>query len=128
MNRRQFVLGLAASTMALVGTAHAKTGRVEKLIVLKGTGKGKARYRVDPNNKRSFSVEVEKLKALSGQSLSVSVVSNGNTQSVGSISVSTLGKGKIEVKTELGQNVPAIVAGDRVVVMQGEATLLTGTF
>jgi len=129
MNRRQFVLGLAAGSLALTGIAHAKAGRVEKLIVLQGSGKGKARYRVDPGNKRSLAVEVEKLKPLAGQTLTVVVISGANTITLGTIRVSALGAGKIERKTELGHTVPSIVPGDIVQVRNaGGEAIQSGTF
>lgn len=129
MNRRQFVLGLAAGSLALTGTANAKSGRIEKLIVLRGTGKGKARYRVDPNNKRSLAVEVEKLKPLAGQILTVSVISQANIVTLGTIRLSALGAGKIERKTELGHTVPSIIPGDIVQVQNAGGTVIqSGTF
>lgn len=128
MNRRQFVLGLAASSLALTGIAHAKAGRIEKLIALQGSGKGKARYRIDPPNKRSLSVEVEKLKPLAGRTLTVVVISGSNTTTLGSIRISALGTGKIERKTELGHTVPSIVAGDVVQVRNGDTVVQSGTF
>ena len=128
MNRRQFVLGLAASSLALTGIAHAKAGRIETLIALQGSGKGKARYRIDPPNKRSLSVEVEKLKPLAGKNLTVVVISGANTITLGTIRISALGAGKIERKTELGHTVPSIVAGDVVQVRNGDTVVQSGTF
>lgn len=128
MNRRQFVLGLAASSLALTGIAHAKAGRIEKLIALQGSGKGKARYRIDPPNKRSLSVEVEKLKPLAGRTLTVVVISGANTITLGTIRISALGAGKIERKTELGHTVPSIVGGEVVEVRNGDTVVQSGTF
>ncbi len=89
---------------------------------------GKARYRVDPPSKRSLSVEVEKLKPLAGQTLTVFVISGANTVTLGTIRISALGAGKIERKTELGHSVPSIVQGDIVQVRNGDTVVQSGTF
>jgi hypothetical protein len=129
MNRRLFMSVVGAGAVALgVGIAEAKPGRVEKLIVLKGTGKGKARYRVDPSNKRNFMVEVENLKALKGQTLKVSVTSGPTTTQVGTITISALGAGKLELESQRGQSVPNILAGDKVSVSSDTTLVLSGTF
>lgn len=128
MIRRHFLLGMVATLLAVAAKAEARTGRIEKLINLTGTGKGKARYRIDPGNKRSLSVEVQQLKSLAGQTLSVNVLMGGSQLTVASMLISSLGTGKIELQTEQGQSVPGIQPGAIVAVMLGANTILSGTF
>ena len=130
MYRRFFLSVLGAGISSAVAmSVHAKSGRVERLITLTGTGKGKARYRVDSPTKRKFMVEVENLKSLNGQALTVSLTSGGTTTSLGTIIVSALGTGKLELESQRGPGVPNVQVGDKVSVTTDTATLvLSGTF
>ncbi|RLS51435.1 MAG: hypothetical protein DWH91_19275 [Planctomycetota bacterium] len=112
MNRRSFLTVTAAALLAASTQVQAKSGRVEQIIALTGSGKGKARYRVDSPTKRTFTVEVEKLRSLAGQTLNVIVISGATTTQVTSLRISSYGTGKVERKTERGHSVPMIVAGD----------------
>ena len=131
MDRRLFLSVVGAGLAAFgVSVAEAKAGRAEKIITLTGTGKGKARYRVDSPTKRSFSVEVENLRRFKGQILTISLTTAaGSTTVLGTITVSPLGTGKLELETQRGQQVPNVQAGDKVTVTtEGGVLLLSGTF
>jgi len=86
--------------------------------------KGSARSRVR-TDKQDIEVEVQGLKGLSGSVLGVTV---GDTV-IGSFTVSTLGKGKLELSTENGDVVPAIGPGTLIgVVTDTGAIVFAGSF
>ena len=106
-----FIATLAFTSLALAPVAQAK-GNVVK-IALKGSAqfpkaKGSAKYKVD-GSEREFQVEVENVKALAGKSLNVFV----NGKKIGSLKVSNLGAGKLNLNTNRGNKVPTIKAGAR---------------
>lgn len=130
MKKQQFsvlVIGLFMSFLLLnafmvVPAAEAKGTEIRTR--LNGSGQypnanGKAKYKVDGVN-REFQVELEDAKQLAGKQ--VDVFANGSK--VGSFRVSTLGAGRLNRSTELGQRVPRIQSGSVVQIKTRAGVLI----
>jgi hypothetical protein len=88
------------------------------------SAKGKAKYR-DRGDEQEFQVEVEKIRSLSGQT--VTIVVDG--VAVGTAKVSISGKARYEVNSDRGGNVPVIEPGSTVVVRTAaEVVIVSGHF
>lgn len=86
--------------------------------------KGKAVYKVN-GAEREFQVEVENIKKLAGQSVTILV----NGAQVGSATVNALGEARLELNTNLGNTVPSIKTGDKVQVKSAAGKLIaSGNF
>jgi hypothetical protein len=117
-----FVASLVFTSLALAPAAQAKSTDIR--ISLKGSAqfpnaKGTAKYR-DRGGEREFQVEVENVKVLAGKTLNVFV----NGTKVGSLKVSTLGAGSLNLNSTRGNNVPAIRAGSKVQVKTSAGVLV----
>lgn len=124
MDRRIF-LNLSAIALMLVGGSTLIAADGELRILLTGTGgKGTAKYKVK-KNAREFQVEAEKLKVAAGTVLAVMV--DGNL--AGSMTVSATKAARLNLSTQLKQQVPVIATGSTVTVVGPDgAILLSGKF
>lgn len=85
---------------------------------------GKAKYQ-DRGGEQEFQVEIEDVRSLRGKTLGVFV--GGNR--VGGARVNSLGEGRLELNSDLGQNVPTVNKGTRVQVKTAAGTLVvSGSF
>jgi hypothetical protein len=85
---------------------------------------GKAVYKVN-GAEREFQVEVDNVKRLAGQSVTISV----NGVQVGSATVNSLGTAHLNLNTNLGNAVPFIKTGDQVQAKSAAGKLIaSGTF
>src|SRR4029078_2196232 len=69
-------------------------------------------------------VRVRQINLPPGTVLSVVI----NRTEVGTFVLGSNGEGRLELRTDRGQTVPAVAAGDSIRIRQGSATLLSGTF
>jgi hypothetical protein len=134
-SRRAIAAALAAAcALALSAAALADgSGSQETRIVaaLSGapvggsTPKGAAEFRERADGRRSLEVEVEHLNLPAGTVLDALV----DGQAIGTITLDSLGAGRIELETENGQTFPLVNSRTRVVVAnQAGATIVAGAF
>ena len=123
----------SGSTNSVSNASSGKKGGGKKISEVKikliaaqnfAGAKGSARSRVR-TDKQDLEVEIQGVKRLAGSVLGVTI---GDTV-VGTITIDSLGRGKLELSTENGDIVPAIPAGTLVgVVTDTGAIVLAGTF
>jgi|GEM_PF-1289605 len=118
-----FIASLLLSSFAFAPAAMAK-GKTATKIRLAGSeffpnGKGSAKIKI-VKAKSEFQVEVEHVKSLAGQTLSVFV----DGSQVGTIHVNGLGKGKLTLKSQRGDTVPTIQAGTTVEIKTDAGVLV----
>jgi predicted PilT family ATPase len=88
------------------------------------TATGTAQYQSQPGQ-RELQIEVEHLRGLAGQSLSIYV---GGSK-IGAARVNSRGVAELARNSELAQRVPSVAAGTAVAVRTSRAvTILSGTF
>lgn len=114
--------------------ASGKAGGAKRKIRLSGDAingvvpKGTAEYSVKRKKKTQqtkFEVEAEHVNLPAGTVLTVLV----NGTPVGTLTLNSLGEGKLELESNHGDTVPAIQRGDVVTVTDAEGnTLLSGRF
>ena len=93
------------------------------------TPEGSADFRMETAKNRSrLNVEVEDVNLPQGTMLQVSITHAGATSSIGTITLNGFGEGELELNSQDGATVPAIVAGDIVTVSNAGAAILTGAF
>jgi len=93
------------------------------------TPEGQADFRMDSSRNRSrLNVEVENVNLAAGTVLKVVVTLAGVPTTVGSITLNAFGAGELELNSQDGDTVPAIVAGDMIAVKNGTMTILAGVF
>jgi hypothetical protein len=115
------------ATAAAIPVALAASGK--QIVPLKPTrafpaAKGKAKFEAK-NDERQLEVEVEHVRRLKGQRVTVFV---GGTK-IGSVRVNAFGAAEIERNSERGQAVPRVAAGTKVVVRTARATaIVKGSF
>lgn len=85
---------------------------------------GDAEWQLYSNGDREIEVEVEDTNFGTGTALNAVV--DGNV--IGQIFIESDGRGKIKLKTSLGQNVPNTVDGSTVAVMNGSTVVVAGVF
>ena len=85
---------------------------------------GAAEYQVYANGHRELEVEIEDVNLSGGTSLTATV----NGTSVGQLTLDIDGRGRLKLKTEDGQIVPAVNDGDTVNVKNGSTVLVVGVF
>lgn len=127
--------------LALVVTApgvDAKSGRVERRVSITATSAGRsldisgsARTRVE-GSRQSLRVEVE-ARVATGTKFAVYVTNGGSTVKAGTITITSLGEGEIELKNFDGKRLPAGVAPvgsiTKVTIKNASGTTVaTGTF
>lgn len=88
---------------------------------------GSADFRSDTRRSR-LNVEAENVNLAAGTMLQVSVQRGTTITHVGTITLSALGEGELELNSEDGDNVPDIQKGDMVTVAHGATTILAGAF
>jgi Domain of unknown function (DUF4214) len=102
--------------------------RVESLLAGSAIGgltpKGHAKFR-SRNGESEFEVEVEKVNLAAGTVLNVLV----DNLKVGELTLAPTLEAELELKSERGANVPAVVAGSTVVITNAQGqTVLSGAF
>jgi hypothetical protein len=95
--------------------------------ILGRTPEGSADFR-SQNAQTRLSVEVENVNMAAGTKLTVAVVHGVVSTTVGTITLSSTGFGELELESQNGAMVPAVVAGDMVTVSSGATTILAGVF
>jgi len=103
--------------------------RVESLLAGSAIGgltpKGHAKFRSRVGGESEFEVEVEKVNLAAGTVLNVLV----DNLKVGELTLAPTLEAELELKSERGANVPAVVAGSTVVVTNAQGqTVLSGAF
>ena len=89
---------------------------------------GNADFRNDGQGRTRLNVEVENLNLAAGTVLNVAVVHAGVSTMIGKIRVGNGGENELELDSQNGQTVPAIVSGDMVTVANVAAVVLAGAF
>jgi hypothetical protein len=89
---------------------------------------GNADFRNDGQSRVRLSVEVENVNLTAGTVLTVSVVHAGLATVAGTIVLRSGVENELELETQRGAVVPAIVSGDMVTVSNGSAVILAGAF
>jgi uncharacterized phage protein gp47/JayE len=89
---------------------------------------GNADFRNDSQGRMRLNIEVENVNLPSGTVLTVAVVHAGVSTMVGTITVGGTGESELELESQNGAMVPAIVSGDMVTVSNGAAVILAGAF
>jgi len=120
-----FVASLLLSAFPLAQVALAKGITTRIVLVHSATypkATGAAKYTT--GSQREFQVEVDHVKVLAGKTLNVFV----DGKKVGSMLVNSLGIGHLNLDTALGNKVPLIKAGSKVVVKFGSVLVTSGTF
>ncbi|MEA2513038.1 MAG: hypothetical protein QOJ59_2525 [Thermomicrobiales bacterium] len=109
------VFVLAMALIVVAPGVEAKSSRVERRIALTATAAGRAidasghaRFRVD-GSKQSLKVEVE-ARVPAGTRFTVYVTNGGTTVKAGTITITSLGEGELELKNYDGKRLPASVA------------------
>lgn len=108
------------------GEVRLKTGLTGAAIQGKKPG-GSADFRSSANNRSRLNVEAEQVNLADGTTLTVSVTHSGTTADVGSINL-IAGHGELELNSQDGAVVPAIVSGDIVTVSNSGTAILAGVF
>ena len=126
-----FALALLATPMAW---ADGKSTEVRMKTTLSGgalngkTPSGHADFRSEAARNRSrLNVEVEHVALADGTALDVFAVHAGTSTQIGVIHLK-LGMGELELNSQDGGTVPAVTAGDMVVVNNGASPILSGVF
>ncbi len=88
---------------------------------------GNADFRNDGQGRTRLNVEVENVNLPAGTVLGVAVVHAGVSTMVGSITLGS-GENELELDSQNGATVPAVVSGDMVTVSNGAAVILAGAF
>jgi hypothetical protein len=93
------------------------------------TPEGSADFRNEPSRSRSrLDVDVEQVNLPAGTVLTVTLTHAGATTTIGSITLNAFGGGELDLNSQDGDVVPAIVAGDVITVLNGTAAVLVGSF
>ncbi len=124
------VFGLVVSTGAL----SAKDGGTRFRAKLAGpaisgqTPSGEAEFESNASKGRSsLEVEVEHVNLPAATMLDVVLVHGGVSTTVGQITLKSTGEGELELQSEDGATVPAVVKGDTVLVQNAGVGILSGT-
>ncbi len=88
---------------------------------------GNADFRMQSGRTR-LNVEVENVNLASGTMLTVSVTHAGVATVAGTITLGGSGETELELDSQNGDAVPAIVSGDMISVSNGAAVILAGAF
>jgi hypothetical protein len=119
------VLVAFAALAVAVPVVLAKSDRQIALRPAKGYpgARGSAQYQAQTGH-RELQVEVEHIRSLRGKQVLFYV----NGAKIGAARVSGLGKAGLSRNTELGQRVPQVRAGTKVVVRTSRAAVVSGSF
>ena len=88
---------------------------------------GKADVRMDPSRSQ-IDVEVEDVNLAAGTVLTVAVVHGGVSTIVGTITLSSTAENELNLESQHGDVVPAVVSGDMITVSNGATVILAGVF
>lgn len=138
-SRRGFCATLSLVVLTAISltapAASAKDGETRFRTPLAGaaiagqTPHGHADFRIESDRGRTkFNVEVEDVNLAQGVKLDVVVMSGGTATKVGVIELDADHFGELELTSQDGDHVPSIKKGDIVMVMNGNAAILTGAF
>jgi hypothetical protein len=128
---------MAAGTASMARADHdggTKTPEVRLRTRLAGaaiqgkTPEGNADFRMDDKGRTRLNVEVENVNLAAGTVLDVSIQHGATTTVAGHITLSALGFGELELNSQDGNIVPAVQAGDMVIVSNAGTAILTGVF
>ena len=92
------------------------------------TPEGNADFRSDSKGRTRLQVEVENVNLPNGTVLDVSVLHNGVPATVGHLTLRASGFGELELNSQDGNAVPAVISGDVVIVSNAGTAILSGTF
>lgn len=128
MNKRQWLKALVFSCVATIlaansATVEASGGKDVRRFANMSVGATKAKVKYEEiknNSRRKISFEFERVPA--GTALSVFA---GN-RLIGSATANNLGRGKFELDTRLGHNVPQLPAGTLIEVKRNGVTVMSG--
>jgi len=126
------IVVLAAGTASIARADHdgGKNAETRLRTRLAGaaiqgkTPEGNADFRLDARGRTRLNVEVENVNLPARTVLDVSV----HSTVVGHITLSATGFGELELNSQDGDVVPAVQAGDVVIVSNGATAILTGVF
>ncbi len=91
------------------------------------TPEGSADFRSDSKGRTRLDVEVEHVNLADGTVLTVAFVHAGVSTNVGTITLnSALPENELELDSQNGATVPALVAGDMITVSNGAVVILAG--
>ena len=141
VTRKMFLNGLAAASMlaavAMIGVptaSAAKAAGIRLRAKLTGpaigtvTPSGEAEFKANvARGTSSLEVEIEHVSLPAGTILTVVVTHAAVPKTVGTIKLKA-GENELELESQEGDVVPAVVAGDTISVLNGAATVLTGAF
>ncbi len=127
---------LAVGTAAVVRADHGGNNNNETRLRTKLAGgaiqgktpEGNAEFRMDAKGRTSFSVEVENVNLPAGTVLDVQLTHGVTLTVVGQITLNAFGEGELELRSQDGDTVPAVVKGDMVAVLNAGSPILSGTF
>jgi hypothetical protein len=92
------------------------------------TPEGKADFRMDKNRTR-LNVEVDNVNVPAGTVLTVAITHAGVTATAGMITLDSHDSGnELDLDSQHGDTVPAIVSGDMITVSNGATVILAGVF
>ncbi len=137
LRNRKLLAGASLLMLILVVPLSTASAKNPDIVHLKTKLSGAAINGVEPEgsanslvnrNVSVFTVEVEHVSLAEGTVLDVSVESAGVSTSVGQITLDAEGFGELELNSRAGDTVPAIQAGDIVVVSTAEGAILSGVF
>ena len=89
---------------------------------------GSAEFRVDSPSRSRLNVEVENVNLAPGTVLNVNLSHLGVPAVIGHITLSATGNGELELESQHGDVVPAVVSGDIVTVDNEGSPILAGVF
>ena len=92
------------------------------------TPEGNADFRSDSRGRTRLNVEVENVNLPSGTVLTVSIQHGATVLRAGTITLSAAVENELDLDSQDGDVVPAIQAGDMVIVTNAGTTILVGVF
>ena len=129
-----FLMGGVVTMRAEDGNKNGQNAQVRLRTTLSGASiqgkkpEGNADFRNDAQGRTRLNVEVENVNLPMGTVLTVAVVHGGVSTKVGTITLGSTGESELELDSQNGATVPAIVSGDMVTVSNGAAVILAGAF
>lgn len=91
------------------------------------TPEGSADFRSDSKGRTRLDVEVEHVNLADGTVLTVAFVHAGVSTNIGTITLNNaVPENELELDSQKGDTVPALVAGDMITVSNGAAVMLAG--
>jgi hypothetical protein len=92
------------------------------------TPDGSADFRMDDQGRTRLDVEVERVNLPAATVLTVALVHGGVSTNIGMITLSSTGFGELELRSDNGNMVPTVQAGDMITVSNGATAFLSGIF